>query len=181
MTKKTCLFPITICVFTHFWFNCKLVYCWTFLGCNKKTKLCGCTRLYTAWRKWTSETHADSFGPYCSWFQQHHNQSWQPTSPQYKLARHQQGAKSALKNIEESSVHPGKGLHRRCLEFLPKRPVVSPALPSLVSHIFLHLSVTQSFLIPKQSLPRFPLRAGWLLAAGVLREHFNIMQKIRAN
>ena len=161
--------------------SCCTIGC--FLAAKKQS---GCTRLYSAWRKWTSETHADSFGPYCSWFQQHHNQSWQPKSPQYKLASRQQGARIAFprqeKKMEQSSVYPGEGLHRQFLGHPTEAPSCFSHFPflalSLYLYFYLHSHNPSSL---RTSSPRFPLRAGWLLAAGVHWEHFNIMQKIRAN
>lgn len=142
-------------VLRRFWFHFKLVYCRIYFGRKRgKKQKSGCTRLYSAWRKWTSETHADSFGPYCSWFQQHHNQSWQTTSPRYKLASHQQGARIAF---------PWQGKDRGRLSLSRQRPpqtvswtsywslqlFLLRSFPCSLIYLFLNLSLAQSFLTPK--------------------------------
>lgn len=76
---------------------------------SMKEKMKKSTRLYSAWRKWTSETHADSFGPHCFRFYQCRSWSWQPTNPHHKLASRLQGGRIAFLShgkIKESSVYP---------------------------------------------------------------------------
>lgn len=75
------------------------------------------------------------------------------------------------KIIEEGQAYPGQGLHRHFFESSPDHLAVSP-LWFLTHNPISHLRTPFSF---QAMLPRFPLGAGWLLAAGVLREHFNIM------
>lgn len=134
-----------------FRFHFKPPYCRMYLG---RMEQFGCTRLHSAWRKWTSETHADSFGPYCSWFQQHHIQSWQTTSPQYKLASHQQGARIAF---------AWQGKDRGRLSLSRQRPSQTVSwtshwslqlflllsFPCSLIYLFPNLPLAQSFLTPK--------------------------------
>lgn len=141
-----------------------------FLAAKKQS---GCTRLYSAWRKWTSETHADSFGPYCSWFQQHHNQSWQPKSPQYKLASRQQGARIAFpwqeKKMEESSVYPGEGLHRHFLGHPTKAPSCFSRF-SFSALSYISTSISTHTILPhsEHRHPSFPSERGDCLQLGCI-------------
>lgn len=118
-------FPVCLppkCVWTKN--SASVSSCW----CSwQQTDLLGCTRLYSAWRKWTSETHADCFGPYCYWFQQHHHQCWHLTSPQYKLAIQQQGAWVAFLGatsllLISSSISPFRT--RKIFTELPRYTVI---------------------------------------------------------
>lgn len=134
-----------------FWLSCNLVCSRMLLAAEKKKKnQSGFTRLHSAWRKWTSETHADYFGPYCSRFQQHHNQSWQPTSPQYKLTSHQQGARIAFsmtgQRWRKGSVY--FSLHRH-FHGNPEAPSFSQyPFPVVLYICSINVTVVQSFLTP---------------------------------
>lgn len=102
-----------------------LLYCRMLFGCSE---LPGCTRLYSAWRKWTSDSCAYSFSPHCSWFRRHHNQSWQLKALKNKLASSVLGlVLHDRREVEKAHLIQVKASVGDLLESFLKLPVVSPA------------------------------------------------------
>lgn len=106
-----CSFSKCIREFRTYRAHYELVYCRMLFGCKKQP---GCTRLYSAWRKWTSDSHAYSFSPYCSCFNSTITSLGNQQPPKNKLASRVQGLLfQGRKKREEGSVYSGKGLHRQ--------------------------------------------------------------------